>query len=137
MPGDISCFERPTLWGSPPLRTYEHQPDAAVFVTEIDGLSVMAFAALTFEEATEFVEGPLLRSDLMVLQADGRPLWNGTVEIVVREALPAERDRWLASFDGGNRSGQQAPLLYLVLTVDPTAGLFHEDCSRLKKERRR
>jgi hypothetical protein len=38
---------------------------------------------------------PEIRSDLMVYETADGPIWNGQDEIVVREALPDERARWL------------------------------------------
>jgi len=66
-----------------------------IFVIEINGKSVLAFNADSQVDAERKAESPMLRSDLMVFETADGPIWNGADEIVVREALPAERENWL------------------------------------------
>jgi hypothetical protein len=66
-----------------------------VFVIEINGTSILAFDADSQLEAEQRAMSPEIRSDLMVYETDDGPIWNGLDEIVVREALPPERARWL------------------------------------------
>jgi hypothetical protein len=66
-----------------------------VFVIEINGRSILAFNADSQLEAEHHAMSPQIRSDLMVYETADGPLWNGQDEIIVREALPDERERWL------------------------------------------
>jgi hypothetical protein len=66
-----------------------------IFVIEINGKSVLAFNADSQIDAERKAQSPMLCSDLMVFETVDGPLWNGEDEIVVREALPAERENWL------------------------------------------
>jgi hypothetical protein len=66
-----------------------------IFVIEINGKSFLAFNADSQIDAERKAQNPMLRSDLMVFETADGPLWNGEDEIVVREALPAERENWL------------------------------------------
>ena len=42
------------------------------------------------------------RSDLMALERDGKPLWDGKSEIYLREALAEEADQWRVAYRGLN-----------------------------------
>jgi hypothetical protein len=66
-----------------------------IFVIEINGKSVLAFNADSQIDAELKAQNPMLCSDLMVFETADGPLWNGEDEIIVREALPAERESWL------------------------------------------
>jgi hypothetical protein len=66
-----------------------------VFVIEINGTSILAFNADSHLEAEQHAMSPEIRSDLMVYETADGPIWNGRDEIVVREALPDQRARWL------------------------------------------
>jgi hypothetical protein len=67
-----------------------------VFVIEINGKSVLAFNADSQVDAERKAQSPMLCSDLMVFETADGPIWNGADAIVVREALPVERERKLA-----------------------------------------
>ena len=55
----------------------------------------MAFAAQDYASALAFVHMDFLRSELKDLRApDGEPLWDGKVELVVRDATEEEMSAW-------------------------------------------
>jgi hypothetical protein len=96
-----------------------------IYVAEIEGRAIAAFHAETDIEAEEFVDAEWFRDDLMVLEFEGRPLWNGTSEIYVREAVDDERATWDSSRARGILEGEADKnkkdwLAFLVLIVDPT-----------------
>jgi hypothetical protein len=66
-----------------------------IFVIEINRTSILSFDAENPIEAERKAQSPILRSDLMVCETADGPVWNGEDAIVVREALPAERENWL------------------------------------------
>ena len=61
-----------------------------VFVAEINGRAIAAFNAENEIHAEGRAASKPFRADLTVLENEGRPLWNGTDEIFVRKAFPAE-----------------------------------------------
>jgi hypothetical protein len=64
-----------------------------VFVIAINGKSVLAFNADSQTDAERKAQSPMLCSDLMVFETADGPIWNGEDVIVVREALPVEREK--------------------------------------------
>jgi hypothetical protein len=96
-----------------------------VYVVEIQGMGVAAFNDESLPEATQFALNSAFASDLMVLIHDGKPLWDGSSELFVREAFPEEQEKWRASQVRAMRSGeidneQAMWVLFLVSVTDPT-----------------
>jgi hypothetical protein len=94
-----------------------------VFVIEINGRAILAFDADSQLKAEQLATSPEIRSDLMVYETADGPIWNGQDEIVVRQAPPNERARWLfgrAHTEPPDTSGEEAPalLIYLVEIVN-------------------
>lgn len=94
-----------------------------IFVIEINGRAILAFDADSQLEAEQRAMSPEIRSDLMVYETADGPIWNGQDEIVVREALPDERARWLfgrAHTEPPDTSGEEAPalLVYIVEIIN-------------------
>ena len=97
----------------------------AVYVVEIEGRGVAAFNDESMPEAKHFALDGALASDLIVLIHDGKPLWDGSSELFVREAFPEEQEKWRASQVGAMRSGEiddeaNMWVLFLVPVTDPT-----------------
>ena len=62
------------------------------YVAEKDGRAVMAFRAKSGLEAQNWLDtAQTVRAELMVLQSEGRPLWDGRMEIIARAATLAEK----------------------------------------------
>jgi hypothetical protein len=65
------------------------------YVAEVAGRAVIAFRAKDEIEAQEWIDTEeAVRSDLTVLENEGRPLWDGETPIVVRAATFAEKAAW-------------------------------------------
>ena len=99
------------------------------YVAEIDGRAVIAFRAENEEEAQAWLEcdhddAKAVRADLMVLESEGRPVWDGEVEIVARPATIAEQAAWRSkSVELGEEYDDHDPddtLVFLVPVTDPT-----------------
>jgi hypothetical protein len=61
------------------------------YVAEIDGRAVMAFRAKNGLEPQNWLDtAQTVRAELMVLQSEGKPLWDGR-EIIARAATLAEK----------------------------------------------
>ncbi len=106
-----------------------------LFTIEAEGRPVMVVAAEDWEEAREFADSEALRVDLLVLEHEGRPLWGGERELLVREAHPGEVSTWKASFaracaDGdADEADRDDRATFLVEVVDPTGGADEGDGS--------
>ena len=98
------------------------------YVAEIDGSAVIAFRASNDAEAQMWLyTKEAVRSDLAVLQNEGRPLWDGETPIVVRAATFAEKAAWTRkSVELSEEEGDYNPndtLAFLVPITDPTGAL--------------
>jgi hypothetical protein len=96
-----------------------------VFVVEVEGRAVAAFNDESSPEAVHFALDGALASDLMTLIHDGKPLWDGSSEMAVRDAFPDEQQKWRASQVQAIRSGEidnatAMWVLFLVPVTDPT-----------------
>jgi hypothetical protein len=88
---------------------YETERTMNTYVATIGGKAVLTFRAMDEEQANVIVESPegSLRSDLQVLiGTDGKPLWDGTSAIDVREATAAEHAEWERSRDQAISDGE-------------------------------
>jgi hypothetical protein len=98
-----------------------------IYVVEIDGRGVAAFNDETLPKAKDFALNGAFASDLMVLMYDGKPLWDGSSGLFVREAFPEEQERWRASQVRAMRAGEiddeeEMWVFFLVPVADPTDG---------------
>ena len=97
-----------------------------VFVVEINGRAVAAFGAGSQSEAEALVNEGFLHEDLMTLKNDGRPLWDGSSEVFIREADPSEVAKWEASYararlaDEADEEDRARWFAFLVSVTDPT-----------------
>ena len=104
-----------------------------LFTIEAEGRPVLVVAAEDREEAREFADSEALRMDLLVLEHQGRPLWDGGSTLHVREARPGEVSAWEASFaracaDGdADEADREDWATFLVEVVDPTGGAGEGD----------
>ena len=95
-----------------------------VYVAEISGRGIVAFDAANEDEARARLADMAFRRNLIVLQNQGRSLWDGVSEIQLRGALPKEAATWQArhatsghAHDSGDR---EHGLVFLVPVVDPS-----------------
>jgi hypothetical protein len=66
----------------------------SIFVLQIKGVAIIAFNADDLIQAEQAAADARLRADLMVNETKAGPIWNGSDDIVVREAMPSERSKW-------------------------------------------
>jgi hypothetical protein len=98
------------------------------YVAEVAGRAVIAFRAKDEIEAQEWIDTEEdVRSDLAVLENEGRPLWDGETPIVVRAATFVEKAAWTRkSVELSEEEGDYNPndtLAFLVPITDPTGVL--------------
>ncbi|MQX02632.1 hypothetical protein [Sinorhizobium meliloti] len=101
-----------------------------IYVAEISGRGIAAFdAANDIEAQAQLANRGLLR-DLIVLQNEGRALWDGVAEIHVRMATPEETEIWQtsrAAVQSGEDSDDEGRHVFLVPVVDPSHDNFDDD----------
>jgi len=95
-----------------------------VYVAELNGRAVAAFNAENKIQAEDRATSRPFRTDLTVLENEGRQLWNGTDEIFIRKAFPAEEAQFDASRARAIKDKQIDEnddwLMFLVPVTDPT-----------------
>ena len=95
-----------------------------VYVAEISGRGIVAFDAANEDEARARLADMAFRRNLVVLQNQGRSLWDGVSEIQLRGALPKEAETWQArhakSGDAAGSGDHEHGLVFLVPVVDPS-----------------
>jgi len=96
----------------------------AIFSIEIDGRPIMAFNALSLEEAQAFGQDPDLRADLQVLEGPDGPLWDGKAIVLVRPALADESALWDETVAEERLAGEiedeeDTFAVYLLPVIDP------------------
>jgi len=95
-----------------------------VYVAEINGRAIAAFNAENEIQAEARAASKPFRADLTVLENEGQPLWNGTDEILIRKAFPAEETQFDASQARAtkNKEIDQGDdwLMFLIPVTDPT-----------------
>ena len=94
-----------------------------IYVAEINGRGIAAVNADQISDAEEFVKNPAVEIELMVLENDGAPLWDGEAPICMRAALPEEHTAWRDFQDQvirENKLDDDPRLCFLVPVVDAT-----------------
>jgi len=96
-----------------------------IFVAEINGRGFAAVNAERIADAEAVLDSSAFEAELMVLESDGAPLWDGETQIRLREARPEEQAAWRASHAEAVREGdiddeREIWLSFLVPVVDPT-----------------
>lgn len=96
-----------------------------IYVAEIEGRAIAAFHAENEMAAEAFVESDAFQSDLMVLESDDEPLWDGEADIHCREAVEEERSEWdksraRAILEGEAEADDKDWVVFLVPVTDPT-----------------
>ena len=95
-----------------------------VYVAEINGRAIAAFNAENEIQAEARAASKPFRADLTVLENEGQPLWNGTDEILIRKAFPAEETQFDASQARAIKKKEIDQdddwLMFLIPVTDPT-----------------
>ena len=95
------------------------------YVAEIDGRAVVAFRAADDDHAQTWIEDEeKVRSELLAIENDGKPLWDRAATISIRPANMEEddtwksRSAWLSGEDGFNSER----LVVFLVPVDEQGG---------------
>ena len=57
-------------------------PSEKVYVLEINGAPILAFAAVSHREAQSLLREEWLRADLRGIRSGGKPIWDGAANLV-------------------------------------------------------
>jgi len=99
----------------------------AIYVAEILGRATAAFAAEDYASAERYANSDrAFQVKLTVLEHNGRALWDGASNILVRNASGDEANRWeaaraSAAVQGKLGSAEDEWVCFLINVVDPTA----------------
>jgi hypothetical protein len=92
-----------------------------LYTIEVEGTPVVVLPAEDDQDLTEMEE------DLTILRDEiGNPVWNGTSELSVREALPDEVNRWESEVASALLTGEaqeedrEELAVFLIELQDPT-----------------
>jgi hypothetical protein len=100
-----------------------------IYVAEIQDRAVVAFRAEDAVLAGALIDEDWFKSDLIALESEGEPVWDGVSEIGFREASTEEAAVWRKSFAQASTELRNAPvgvqlvpdwLVYLIPVTDPT-----------------
>ena len=103
----------------------ESDPAMTTYVVEINGRGIAAFNAQNRDFAEAFFGDKGFQTDLMTFDDDqGKRLWNGSDELLLREAFPEEHARFAASqaraiHDEEVEDEDDTWVLFLVPVTDP------------------
>ena len=88
-------------------------PSEKVYVLEIGGAPILAFAATSHREAQSLLREEWLRADLRDIRSGGKPIWDGAAKLGVRHAGVEEAERYAAGATG-SPDDDDLQLVYLV-----------------------
>jgi hypothetical protein len=87
----------------------------ALFTVEMKGRPVLVFSSRDRDAVGE-VLAAAISGDWALIGQDGRPVWDGESQLLLREARPEEASRWRAGFAQAVRVGDSA-VVFLVEVV--------------------
>jgi hypothetical protein len=96
-----------------------------LFTIEADGRPVAVLAAEDVADAEAIADSKPLKSDMMLYETVGGPVWTGDTPLFVREAFDEEVDTWRtewreAEADGEVSAGdEEGWLVFLVPVTEP------------------
>ena len=97
----------------PTRNTLAFIPRPVVFVLEINRKTILAFEAISDQEAKEFVQARWLKQDLRRLESNGKPLWDGKAKLKVGFAVGAQVAEVKALLHNAS-TGTELAIAYLV-----------------------
>ncbi|WP_191059756.1 hypothetical protein [Geminicoccus harenae] len=101
-----------------------------MYTLEIAGRPVAVVDVPTRDEAEAWLNDEAFQEDLMVLEHEGQPLWDGQAELRLRAATDEERSVFEDSMgdnDPGDDDDGEAFVVFLVDVTDPADDLSDRD----------
>jgi hypothetical protein len=93
-----------------------------LFTLDVQGRPVLVFLQQDRDAATELVSSTIA-PDLLELEEDGSPVWDGEGELSVRDASPGETSQWEDAFgqaleDGDATEADREGYAVFLIEVD-------------------
>jgi hypothetical protein len=89
-------------------------PSEKVYVLEIGGAPILAFAATSHREAQSLLREEWLKSDLRDIRVGGKPVWDGATKLTIRHAGVEEAERYAVGAKAAPDDEDDLTLVYLV-----------------------
>jgi len=89
-------------------------PSEKVYVIEIGGVPILAFAATSHREAQSLLREEWLKSDLRDMRTGGKPVWDGAAKLTIRHAGVDEAERYAAGTKASADDSDDLALVYFV-----------------------
>jgi hypothetical protein len=89
----------------------------ALFTVEVRGRPILVFSSRDREAVGEALAAAI-SGDWALFGQDGRPIWDGESQLLLRQARPEEAARWQQGFARAARVGDSA-LVFLVEVAGP------------------
>lgn len=80
-----------------------------LFTIEADGRPVAVLAAESLADAEAIAGSKALKSDLMLYETVGGPVWSGETPLFVREAFDEEAETWRDEWQEAEGEGEVGP----------------------------
>jgi hypothetical protein len=96
-----------------------------LFTIEADGRPVAVMAAEDLADAEAIAGSKALKSDMMLYETVGGPVWSGETPLFVREAFDEEAETWRDEWQEAEEEGEVGPgdeegwLVFLVPVTEP------------------
>jgi hypothetical protein len=92
-----------------------------MFTLEIAGRPIAVISAASRQDAEAWLSDEDFREDLQTLEHDGRPLWDGTAALSVREASQEEAAEAQDALSGDEEDDPDEDefMVFLVAVTDP------------------
>ena len=72
------------------------------------------------DQARELIDSEEFREDLTVIQSEGKPIWDGKAELVIRQATPDEVEEFESAddLDEEEEMGEDEPSVVFLVDID-------------------
>jgi len=90
-----------------------------MFTVEIAGRAI-AVTNADEDQARDLIDSEEFREDLTVIHCDGKPIWDGTSEILLRQATPEEEEGFdeAEDLDEGETDDEDEPSVVFLVDID-------------------
>ena len=85
------------------------------YVAEVNRLPVVAFVAVSMQEAQELLRENWFRDDLREAYSQGAPIWDGEAKLTVRRASEVEAAKFSSGMQSANDDASLGDLILVYL----------------------
>ncbi len=90
-----------------------------MFTVEIDGRAIAVTNAQE-DQARDLIESEEFLDDLMVMESNGKPVWNGQTPVTLRPATPDEKAEFHEAddLDDDDMDDEDEPCVVFLIDID-------------------